>query len=63
MNFKPLDKSEISDLDNFRLDRFATFLLTNLPLNLPFSIVPPLPSSFKCSCTSLFSKNSLSFLP
>ena len=63
MNFKSLDKSEISDLDNFRLDRFTTFLLTNLLFNLPFNIVASLPSSFKCSCISLFSKNSLSFLP
>ena len=39
MNFKPLDKSEISDLDNLCLDRFITFLLTNLPFNLPFTIV------------------------
>ena len=63
MDFKPLDKSKISDLDNFRLDRLTPFLLTNLPFNLPFNIVASLLSSFKCLCISLFSKTSLSFLP
>ena len=63
MNFKPLDKSETSDLNNFCLDRFTKFLLINLPFNLPFNIDASLPSSFKCSCISLVSKNPLSFLP
>ena len=62
MNFKPLGKSEISDLDNLRLDRFTTFLLTNLLFNLPFSIVASLPSSFKCSCISREMKISCSFI-
>ena len=39
MSFKPLDKSKIADLDNFRLDRFTTFLLINLLFNLPFNSV------------------------
>ena len=30
-NFKPLDSNEISEAKRFLLERFITFLLTNLP--------------------------------
>ena len=33
-NFKPLDSNEISEAERFLLERFITFLLTNLPSNL-----------------------------
>ena len=34
LNFKPLDSNEISEAERFLLQRFITFLLTNLPSNL-----------------------------
>ena len=63
MNFKPLDKSQILDFDNFCLDRYAKFLLINLPYNLPFNMVASLCFSFNFSCKSLFGRNLLLFLP
>ena len=33
-NFKPLDSNKMSEAQRFLLERFITFLLTNLPSNL-----------------------------
>ena len=55
-NFKPLYSNEISDVERFLLERFITFLLTNLPSSLipiceakllPFKTLPSFSQSYR----------------
>ena len=47
INFNLLDNNQILVLVSFRLDKLATFLVTNLPLIRPFKANTSVPSSLK----------------